>query len=173
MKDPDWFHEQYLETIAQNWTLSYWRVATKEVRWFFFDLIHYNDPQNGPAFTRLWERTWSLEEEVRLTGEATAILSHPHESSIMRSSPAKEAIMEDRTWNAYENRCDRCGAESWFRFERLLTTNAVGDPLEVQDFYFCGHHGRKVYDALIQQGWTVDDFTHQINPEPSVSANAA
>lgn len=74
--------------------------------------------------------------------------------------------MEDRTWNAYENRCDRCGAESWFRFERLVDEDTV------QDFYFCGHHGRQHQAALVEAGFTADDFTHQINPEPSVSANA-
>lgn len=74
-----------------------------------------------------------------------------------------------RTWSAGENRCDRCQAESWFHFERLTQLNEV--ETHVQDFYFCGHHGRRYADTLAAAGFEHTDYTGLINAEPSVSAN--
>lgn len=76
-----------------------------------------------------------------------------------------EPTTTSRPWSTFENRCDACGSESFFHFERIDITEAV------QDFYFCGHHGNKHKAALEAAGFTANDFTHLININPSVSAN--
>ncbi len=80
----------------------------------------------------------------------------------------EETITTSRPWNTFENRCDACGSESFYRFERILGDE---EALNVQQFHFCGHHGNRHKAALTEQGWTADDFTHLINPAPSISAN--
>jgi hypothetical protein len=60
-----------------------------------------------------------------------------------------------RPWTAHENRCDRCGAESFFRMSKLV------DQKEVLQLFFCGHHGRKIGPAMID--WFSEDYTHEIN----------
>jgi hypothetical protein len=59
------------------------------------------------------------------------------------------------------DRCDRCGAQAFYLAMK-------GDA----DLLFCGHHGKRHFDALIVQGWEINDETASINNKPSVSANA-
>lgn len=59
------------------------------------------------------------------------------------------------------DRCDRCGAQAFIRAVFISG-----------DLVFCGHHGRELEDALLEHALLVEDGTHQINPQPSPSANA-
>lgn len=84
-----------------------------------------------------------------------------------------------RPWEVFENRCDACGAESFYRAQRVAFdldfhshTIEVEPNVRVPTLYFCGHHGYKNREALEHQGFIVEDWTHQINTAPSVSANA-
>lgn len=47
------------------------------------------------------------------------------------------------------DRCDRCGAQAY----------AVASQPGRADLFFCIHHRRENYDALLDSGWTVvDDY---------------
>lgn len=65
------------------------------------------------------------------------------------------------------DRCDRCSAQAWV----VATMTAKSDAKELE-LLFCGHHGRNHTPALAAQGWSLLDFTENINEKPSVSANA-
>ena len=60
-----------------------------------------------------------------------------------------------------QDRCDRCKAQA---FIVGLYTAENSDELEI---LFCGHHGRSHSPALVEQGWTVLDFTGRINEKPT------
>lgn len=53
------------------------------------------------------------------------------------------------------DRCDRCGAEAY-----ILAMK--GDELEYRELLFCGHHGHKHMDALVEQGWATADYTNKL-----------
>lgn len=57
-------------------------------------------------------------------------------------------------------RCDRCGAQAY--------TAVAKDDLML---LFCRHHTNKHRGRLVETGWTIDDRTHLLNENPSVSAN--
>lgn len=78
-QDDDWFHEKYIEIVSQNWTMDRWNLLATDARKHFFDVIFKADGAEGAIFVRLWQQTWTLVEEVRLTGEATSIISHPYD----------------------------------------------------------------------------------------------
>lgn len=68
--------------------------------------------------------------------------------------------IESRPWSQFDNRCDRCGAESWIKFDRIISLNEV--ETHVQEFFFCGHHGRKNSEVLADQGWEIEDYSELI-----------
>lgn len=75
----------------------------------------------------------------------------------------------------HDDRCDRCGAEAFFRVWVPITrADTVEDVVEspAKDLLFCGHHARKYELEFQARGWKVDDFRDDINERPSVSANA-
>jgi hypothetical protein len=59
-----------------------------------------------------------------------------------------------------EDRCDRCGAQAFFR--------AVFVSGELT---FCGHHGRELLVPLQRDAIMIEDGTDLINHKPSPSAN--
>lgn len=67
-------------------------------------------------------------------------------------SPTRDLTVQDR--------CDRCKAQAFY--VGLLTLD--NSELEI---LFCGHHGRNHTPALVEQGWTVLDFTARINEKPT------
>lgn len=75
--DADEVHDKYIEIIANNWTMGYWHKMSMVIRGHHYLKIHQADGAAGYIFTRLWGRTFSLVEEVRLSGEATSVISHP------------------------------------------------------------------------------------------------
>lgn len=78
-----------------------------------------------------------------------------------------------RPWETYENRCDRCDAESWFRATKIEDMDPANfSTTEGPTLYFCGHHGHKFQVALEAQDFYVENWYHEINLAPSISANA-
>ena len=59
------------------------------------------------------------------------------------------------------DRCDRCGAQAFFR-----AVFAIGE------LTFCGHHGRQLLVPLQRDAIFVEDGTDLINHKPSPSANS-
>lgn len=57
-------------------------------------------------------------------------------------------------------RCDRCGAQAF--------TAAIKGELML---LWCRHHTNKNRETLESDGWEIDDRTHLLNENPSVSAN--
>lgn len=68
--------------------------------------------------------------------------------------------IESKPWNQFDNRCERCGSESWVKFDRIISLNEV--ETHVQEFFFCGHHGRKHSTALTSSGWAIEDYSELI-----------
>ncbi len=68
--------------------------------------------------------------------------------------------MLDRAPLTIADRCDRCGAQAFFR--------AV---FRVGELTFCGHHGRAFQPQLEFSALFLHDATDAINPKPSPSAN--
>lgn len=59
------------------------------------------------------------------------------------------------------DRCDRCKAQAFY-----VGLYTASDSTELE-ILFCGHHGRNNAPALVEQGWTVLDFTERINEKPT------
>lgn len=59
------------------------------------------------------------------------------------------------------DRCDRCGAQAFFRAVFLSG-----------ELTFCGHHGRELLVPLQRDALLVEDGTDLINTKPSQSANS-
>lgn len=77
--DEDWFHEQYIEIVSLNWDIDKWYEYAKLIRSHHYSVIWKADGSSGAVFTSLWQNNWTLVEEVRLSGEATSIESHPYD----------------------------------------------------------------------------------------------
>lgn len=87
-------------------------------------------------------------------------------SSTLALGPKVESISVVRSAERSlfaDSRCDRCGAQAFVK---------AMHPDMSTELLFCGHHGRKNLDALVNQGWTLNDQTPFINIEASMSANS-
>ena len=72
------------------------------------------------------------------------------------------ALTDDRcTPLGLADRCDRCGAQAFFR--ALFSSG---------ELTFCGHHGRELMVPLQREAIFVEDGTDLINSRPSPSANS-
>ena len=74
-----------------------------------------------------------------------------------RMAGAFKNLEKKEAKDLYDNknlRCDRCGAHALFLAERW-TDGSLDGMLR-----FCGHHGRRHSEALIQSGWSVMDYSH-------------
>lgn len=67
-----------------------------------------------------------------------------------------------------EDRCDRCGVDSFGRGISQAFVRAVLPSGATLDL--CGHHGRLFTPALAAQGATIMDRTDRINEKPSPGA---
>lgn len=76
----------------------------------------------------------------------TATLNHPK--------------VENKRSMTTHDRCDRCNAQAF-------GVATLGD----NELFFCGHHFRKNELALVASGWDLEDYTHLIDDDSSVSAN--
>lgn len=59
------------------------------------------------------------------------------------------------------DRCDRCGAQAFFKFKKTFDDGLKGDML------MCAHHGRKHEPVLFADGWDIYDFTDRLNEKPT------
>jgi hypothetical protein len=59
------------------------------------------------------------------------------------------------------DRCDRCGAQAFFR--AIFVSG---------ELTFCGHHGRELMASLQREAMLVEDGTDLINSKPSPSDNS-
>lgn len=74
-------HDRYCDIVAINWTAEEFENFSREIRKHFLTQIVERDGQDGIEFARLWVATFELDEEVTLSGEATAVISHPWEDA--------------------------------------------------------------------------------------------
>lgn len=75
---------------------------------------------------------------------------------------------------SYFDRCEVCGYQAFYVAFRERTEPASGPGVEnetTQELCFCKHHGERHTPALATAGWSVLDFTHMLNENPSVSAS--
>lgn len=67
-------NQEFIDIVAANFTNREYEKLANEARSFFFEVILRQDGINGLVFSTIWKRTWTLTEEVALTGEAIAAL---------------------------------------------------------------------------------------------------
>lgn len=63
------------------------------------------------------------------------------------------------------DRCDRCGAQAYVRFNNY---NKATDNYAELDF--CGHHTTKLGDALDEAGWSISIDTRELLTRRAVGA---
>lgn len=65
-----------------------------------------------------------------------------------------------RKLEQFQDRCDSCSAQA---FARAIMIKEDG----LLELLFCGHHLKKNYSGLDNQGWLIQDDTNKINLKPS------
>lgn len=66
-----------------------------------------------------------------------------------------------RKLEQFQDRCDRCSAQSFARAVKISDDNSLLELL------FCGHHFRTHGYRLGLEGWLLQDNTDEINLKPS------
>lgn len=74
-------HDRYCDIVASNWAMEEFEYFSLKIRKHFYVKIVESDPEDGLAFVTLWDRTFSLTEEVGLSAEATSVISHPKDDA--------------------------------------------------------------------------------------------
>jgi hypothetical protein len=63
------------------------------------------------------------------------------------------------------DRCDRCGAQAYVRFNRYVKSTD-----KYQELDFCGHHTTQYGDPLDSQGWSISVDTRELLTRRAVGA---
>lgn len=93
----------------------------------------------------------------------TQTTAKPRQSTVtFNLKPLDDSVLMDSAELVIADRCDRCQAQAFVRARSQ----------EGGELMFCGNHARHSLASLVTQGFKIDDQTHRINQEPSVSANA-
>lgn len=77
----DEIHDRYCDIVAVNWALEEFEYFSFKIRYHFYRQIVEHGGPDGLAFTILWNNNFTIEEEVALSGEATASISHPKDDA--------------------------------------------------------------------------------------------
>lgn len=75
-------HDRYCDIVASNWAMEEFEYFSLKIRKHFYVKIVESDPDGeGLTFVTLWDRTFSLTEEVGLSAEAASVIPHPKDDA--------------------------------------------------------------------------------------------
>lgn len=82
-------------------------------------------------------------------------------ADLLTDAPTAETIPV-RQFSLHD-RCDRCGFQSYY----------VAQKKDKPELVFCKHHGERHIVALTIEGWTVYDFTAELNEKRTLEASSS